>query len=54
MIRIYWNTNKIIPEEFIFASSGYMEECEGVMPTKGIYSHISGIDHILCTEYKLC
>ncbi len=36
--------DKIIPEEFIFASSGYMAECEGVMPAKGIYSHISGID----------
>lgn len=34
----------IIPEDFIFASSGYMAECEGVMPPKGIYSHISGID----------
>lgn len=34
----------VIPEEFIFVSSGYMAECEGVMPIKGIYSHISGID----------
>lgn len=34
----------IIPEDFIFSSSGYMAECEGVMPVKGIYSHISGID----------
>lgn len=34
----------IVPENFIFASSGYMAECEGVMPPKGIYSHISGID----------
>lgn len=34
----------VIPEDFIFASSGYMPECEGVMPIKGIYSHISGID----------
>lgn len=34
----------VVPEEFIFASSGYMHECEGVMPVKGIYSHISGID----------
>lgn len=36
--------DKVVPEEFIFASSGYMAECEGVMPAKGIYSHISGID----------
>ena len=34
----------IIPEDFIFTSSGYMAECEGVMPVKGVYSHISGID----------
>lgn len=34
----------IIPEDFIFSSSGYMAECEGVMPVKGVYSHISGID----------
>lgn len=34
----------IIPEDFIFASSGYMAECEGVSPVKDIYSHISGID----------
>lgn len=34
----------IIPEDFIFASSGYMAECEGVKPPKDIYSHISGID----------
>ena len=36
--------DKVIPEDFIFASSGYMAECEGVCPVKGIYSHISGID----------
>ncbi|MCI7131264.1 MAG: circularly permuted type 2 ATP-grasp protein [Lachnospiraceae bacterium] len=34
----------VVPEDFIFASSGYMAECEGTMPPKGIYSHISGID----------
>ncbi|MDD6571163.1 MAG: circularly permuted type 2 ATP-grasp protein [Thermoflexaceae bacterium] len=34
----------VIPEEFIFSSSGYMAECEGTMPPKAIYSHISGID----------
>lgn len=36
--------DKVIPEDFIFASSGYMAECDGVAPVKGIYSHISGID----------
>lgn len=34
----------VVPEDFIFASSGYMAECEGSIPPKGIYSHISGID----------
>ena len=34
----------IVPEDFIFASSGYMAECENAMPPMGIYAHISGID----------
>lgn len=36
--------DQVIPEDFIFASSGYMAECEGVIPVKDICSHISGID----------
>ncbi|MFI3213533.1 MAG: circularly permuted type 2 ATP-grasp protein [Eubacteriales bacterium] len=36
--------DNIVPEEFIYASSGYLSQCEGVIPSKGIYSHISGID----------
>lgn len=36
--------DRVVPEDFIFASSGYMAECEGVTPPKDIYSHISGID----------
>ena len=34
----------IVPSDFAFASSGYLPQCEGVVPPKGIYSHISGID----------
>ncbi|MCD8118535.1 MAG: circularly permuted type 2 ATP-grasp protein [Lachnospiraceae bacterium] len=34
----------VVPEEFVFSSSGYLKECEGITPPKGIYSHISGID----------
>lgn len=34
----------IVPEDFIYLSSGYLPECEGIMPSKGIFSHISGID----------
>ncbi|MCD8076602.1 MAG: circularly permuted type 2 ATP-grasp protein [Lachnospiraceae bacterium] len=36
--------DKIVPEEFIYASSGYLAQCEGVMPPKGVYAHIAGID----------
>ena len=34
----------VVPEEFIFASSGYLVECDGIIPPREIYSHISGID----------
>ena len=36
--------DKVVPEDFIYASSGYLAQCEGILPSKGIYSHISGID----------
>lgn len=44
--------DNVVPEDFIFASSGYMAECEGVMPPKGIYSHISGIDLVQGKDRK--
>ena len=44
--------DKVIPEEFIFSSSGYMAECEGVTPIKDIYSHISGIDLVQGKDKK--
>lgn len=34
----------VVSEDFAFAGSGYLPACEGFMPPKGIYSHISGID----------
>lgn len=34
----------VVPEDFIYASSGYMVECEEIIPPKSVYSHISGID----------
>ncbi len=37
-------SDRVVPEEFVFSSSGYLPECEGTVPPKGIYSHISGID----------
>ena len=36
--------DKIIPEEFVYAGSGLLAQCDGFTPPKGIYSHISGID----------
>ncbi len=36
--------DKVVPEEFVYSSSGYLTQCEGIMPPKGVYSHISGID----------
>ncbi len=34
----------VIPEEFVFSAKGYLPPCDGVVPPKGIYSHISGVD----------
>lgn len=34
----------VVPEEFIYAGSGYLAQCEGILPSNGVYSHISGID----------
>ena len=34
----------VVPEEFVFAGSGFLAECDGIRPPKDIYSHISGID----------
>ncbi len=36
--------DKVVPEEFVYLSSGYLAQCEGVMPSKGVYTHIAGID----------
>lgn len=36
--------DQVIPEDFIYASSGYLPACEDIMPPEQIYSHISGID----------
>lgn len=33
-------SDSVIPEEFVYSSKGYMPECDGVTPAKGIYSHI--------------
>ena len=42
----------VIPEEFIFSSSGFLPQCDGIMPSKNIYSHISGIDLVQSKDNK--
>ncbi len=37
----------VVPEDFVYAASGYLVPCEGVTPPKGVFSHISGIDLVL-------
>ncbi|MCD8340868.1 MAG: circularly permuted type 2 ATP-grasp protein [Clostridiales bacterium] len=39
--------DKVVPEEFIYASSGYLVPCEGIVPPKEVFSHVSGIDLVL-------
>lgn len=36
--------DNVVPEDFVYSSSGYLAQCEGILPSKGVYSHISGID----------
>ncbi len=36
--------DKIVPEEFVYISSGYLAPCDGVLPPRGVYTHIAGID----------
>ena len=51
-IKDIYNDKKIVkdgvvPEDFVYAASGYLTPCEGVIPSKEVYSHISGIDLVL-------
>lgn len=34
----------VISADFIYSGSGYLAQCDGVLPPKNIYTHISGID----------
>ncbi len=36
--------DKVVPEEFVYISKGYLPECKNIAPPKNVYSHISGID----------
>ncbi|WP_027438884.1 circularly permuted type 2 ATP-grasp protein [Lachnospira multipara] len=44
--------DKIIPEEFVYRSPGYLSACENFSPEKKIHSHISGIDLVLGKDGK--
>ena len=51
-LRDVYNEKKIIadgvvPGDFVYAASGYLAPCEGIVPPKGVYSHVSGIDLVL-------
>ncbi len=34
----------VIPQEFAFSSSGYLPQCEGMLPPRDVWAHIAGID----------
>ncbi len=36
--------DKVVPEEVVYSSSGYLEPCEGMKPPLGVWTHISGSD----------
>ncbi len=40
-------SDKVIPADFIYAATGYLAQCEGIVPPKSVFSHISGIDLVL-------
>lgn len=42
--------DRIIPEEFVYSSKGYLKCCEGITPPGGVYSHISGIDLVQASD----
>jgi len=36
----------VIPKEVVYSSAGYLKQCEGLKPSRGIWAHVSGIDII--------
>ena len=32
----------VVPEDFVYAASGYLAQCEGIIPPKEVFSHVSG------------
>ena len=35
--------NGVIPEDFVFSSSGFLPQFIGILPPGGIYAHIAGM-----------
>lgn len=44
--------DKVIPEEFVFSSKGFLPQCMGITPPRKVYSHISGIDLVQAKDGK--
>ncbi|VXD20128.1 conserved hypothetical protein [Planktothrix serta PCC 8927] len=44
--------DKIIPEELIYSSKGFLKPCMGLKPPKGIWCHITGTDLVRDKEGK--
>lgn len=42
----------IVPQEFVYASKGYMPECEKMDPIYKVYAHIAGIDLVQAKDGK--
>ncbi len=38
--------DKVIPKHVVYSSKGFLKECMGIMPSKGIFIHITGSDLI--------
>ena len=36
--------DQVVPEDFIYSSSGYLPQVNGIMPPAGVYAHIAGED----------
>ena len=42
----------IVPEAFIYASKGYLPQCEGIRPPHDVFAHIAGIDLVQALDGK--
>lgn len=38
--------DNVVPADIVYSSAGYLKQCEGLKPARGIWTHISGIDII--------